>query len=83
MQLLGIDQREAGEHTSIDPDRGLRMTLVGAAQISDLLTVNQVDGHVVTHEVHGDRKPGHARWFHHDLHCRLLFAVAGTRQELI
>jgi hypothetical protein len=59
------------------------MTLVVAAQISDLLTIDQVDDHVVTHQVDGDRKPGHARWFHHDLHYRLLFAVAGTRQELI
>jgi len=82
VQLLGIDQREAGEHTCIDPI-AFGMTLVVAAQISDLLTIDQVDGHVVTHEVDGDRKPGHACWFHHDLHRRLLFAVAGTRQELI
>jgi hypothetical protein len=82
MQFLGIDQREAGEHPGINAV-ALGMALVIATQVSHFLTVDQIDRHIVAHEIDSNRKPGHARGLHHHLHCSLRYAVAGTLQELL
>ena len=82
MQFLGIDQWQASQYPGINAV-ALGVAFVIATQVSHFLTVDQIDRHIVAHEIDGNRKPGHARGLHHHLHCGLRYAVAGTFQELI
>jgi hypothetical protein len=81
VKLVGVDQREPGQHPRVDPIT-FGMTLIVAAQVGDFLTVDQIDRHSVAGVIHGDWKPGHAGRFHHDLHLgeRCTIACSGEQE---
>jgi len=59
------------------------MTLIVAPKISHLLAVDQKDRKGLAREIHGDGKPGHAGWFHHDLHLGRGCALARPCEQVI
>jgi len=67
VELVGVDQRKTGQHARVDPT-AFGVALIVAAEIGDLLTVDQRDRNRLPRILDGDRKPGHASRLHHDLH---------------
>jgi len=67
VELVGVDQRKTGQHPRVDPI-AFGVALIVAAEVGDLLTVDQIDRKGLPRIIDGDRKPGHASRFHHELH---------------
>lgn len=82
MELVGIEEREPGQHSRVDPIT-FGMTLVVATEISHLLAVDQIDRNCLARVIDRDRKPGHASWFHHNLHLGRGCALTRPREQVI
>jgi len=82
VQLVGIDQHQPGQHPGVDPVT-FGMTLIVAAEIGDLLTIDQVDRHRLPRVIDGDGKPGHAGRFDHELHQGTGRALTCPHEQLI
>jgi hypothetical protein len=81
VELVRIDQREPSEHPRINPV-AFGVALIVAAQVGNLLTVDQVDWNRLPRIIHGHGKPGHAGRFHHDLHLGRGCALTRPREQV-
>jgi hypothetical protein len=82
VELIWVDQREAGEHPRVDPIT-FGVTLIVAAEIGDLLTIDEIHWNRLPRVTHGAGKPCDAGRLHHDLHLGGGCAVTRPREQLI
>jgi len=81
VELVGIDERQPSQHAGVDPI-AFGVALIGAAEIGDLLTIDQIDRNRLACILHGDGKPGHASRFDHNLHLVRGCAVTRLREQV-